>query len=174
MNTPNKLTILRILFIPLLMVFLLYPLFPYVNIAALATFVLAFFTDLLDGYLARKNHQVTDFGKIADPLADKLLVTAALICLTANEVVSPWATIIILGREFLVSGIRTVAAAKGTIIAASKFGKVKTLWQFVALSIAIVSGANLVTDICIWLAVFLTVLSGIDYVMKNRKHLPMK
>ncbi len=170
MNTPNKLTILRVILIPIFMVFELY----FVNYVALIVFILAFFTDTLDGYLARKNSQITNFGKIMDPLADKLLVTAALVCLTYKGLVSPWITVIILAREFIVSGIRIAAAAEGKVIAASIWGKIKTIWQFIALSLALIFfEPNLYVNIALWVAAALTVVSGIDYVANNVKLLSM-
>ena len=174
MNTPNKLTMLRILLVPVFMVFGLYQSIPGASILAVVLFVLAFLTDTLDGYLARKHNQVTDFGKIMDPLADKLLVTAALVCLNVTGVVSPWITVIILAREFIVSGIRISAAAEGNVIAASIWGKVKTVWQFVALTLALLVGKHLVIDICVWLAAVLTIVSGADYIYKNAKYLSVK
>ncbi|MBQ9914899.1 MAG: CDP-diacylglycerol--glycerol-3-phosphate 3-phosphatidyltransferase, partial [Clostridia bacterium] len=156
MNTPNKLTMLRILLVPVFMVFGLYPSIPGSGVLAALLFVLAFLTDALDGHLARKHNQVTNFGKIMDPLADKLLVTAALLCLNVSGVVSAWVTVIILAREFIVSGIRISAAAEGNVIAASIWGKVKTVWQFVALTLALLFGKHLVIDICVWLAAVLT------------------
>lgn len=173
MNTPNKLTILRVVLIPVFIIFMLYEITPFARFIALGIFVLAFFTDFLDGYLARKNEQVTNFGKIIDPLADKILVMAALVCLNVLDVVSPWVTIVILAREFMVSGIRIAAASEGTVIAASKWGKVKTIWQFVAICVALLLGCGLITDIGMWIAVALTVISGVDYIMKNSKHLTM-
>lgn len=175
MNTPNKLTILRVVLIPVFMLFALYPVVPYSNFIALGVFVLAFLTDTLDGYLARKNGQVTNFGKIMDPLADKLLVTAALVCLATAGVVSPWVAVIILAREFIVSGIRIAAAAEGNVIAASVWGKIKTVWQFVALSLALLCWEpNWFVSAAMWIAALLTVISGIDYIAKNAKHLSME
>ncbi|MBE7036443.1 MAG: CDP-diacylglycerol--glycerol-3-phosphate 3-phosphatidyltransferase [Ruminococcaceae bacterium] len=174
MNLPNALTILRFLLVPVFMVFMLLNELPYANIICAAIFVLAFFTDWLDGFLARKNNQVTNFGKIMDPLADKVLVTAALVCLNVSSVVSAWVTVIILAREFIVSGIRISAASEGNVIAASMWGKAKTMWQFIALTLAILIGKNLYIDICIWLAAALTIVSGIDYLMKNGKYLSLK
>lgn len=171
MNTPNKLTLLRMIFVPFFMAFALY----WNHYVALVLFVLAFFTDMLDGYLARKNGQVTDFGKIMDPLADKLLVTAALLCLTDKGLVSPWISVIILAREFIVSGIRIAAAAEGKVIAASVLGKIKTIWQFIALSLALaVFESNVFVTASLWIAAALTVISGVDYVVKNLKLLSMK
>ncbi len=174
MNTPNKLTLLRVLMVPLFMVFMMYEWVSYSRYIAVLLFVLAFFTDWLDGYLARKNGQVTNFGKIMDPLADKMLVTAALVCLNAAGEVSPWVTVIILAREFIVSGIRIAAASEGNVIAASIWGKAKTMWQFIALTLALWFGKNLVIDVCVWLAAVLTIVSGVDYLMKNAKYLSMK
>lgn len=182
MNTPNKLTILRILFIPLFMAVTLYDITKYPTLIALVVFVLACITDWLDGYLARKNNEVTNFGKILDPLADKMLVTAALVCLVSDHLVSPWVAIIILAREFIVSGIRISAAADGNVIAASIWGKVKTVWQFIAICITLVLAdfvigvpyIRLIIDICMWGAAALTIISGVDYIVKNIKYLSMK
>ncbi|MBQ4517197.1 MAG: CDP-diacylglycerol--glycerol-3-phosphate 3-phosphatidyltransferase [Clostridia bacterium] len=174
MNLPNALTILRFLLVPVFMVFMLLEGLPYANIISTVIFVLAFCTDWLDGYLARKNNQVTNFGKIMDPLADKLLVTAALICLNVSGVISAWVTIIILAREFIVSGIRISAASEGNVIAASMWGKAKTMWQFIALTLALLIGKNLCIDICIWLAAVLTIVSGVDYLVKNGKYLSLR
>lgn len=174
MNTPNKLTLLRMIMVPVFMLFMLYDFIPYARVWATAVFVLAFFTDWLDGYLARKNGQVTNFGKIMDPLADKLLVTAALVCLNAAGEVSVWVTMIITAREFLVSGVRISAASEGNVIAASLWGKAKTMWQFIALTLALLIGKNLVIDVCIWLAAALTIVSGVDYLIKNKKYLSMQ
>ncbi len=174
MNTPNKLTLLRVILVPLFMVFMMYDWFPYSRLVAAAVFLLAFATDWLDGYLARKNNQVTNFGKIMDPLADKMLTTAALVCLNASGEVSAWVTIIILSREFIVSGVRIAAASEGNVIAASIWGKAKTMWQFIALTAILCIGKNLVTDIAVWLAAVLTIISGVDYLVKNAKYLSMK
>lgn len=174
MNTPNKLTLLRVILVPLFMVFMMYDWFPYSRLVATAVFLLAFATDWLDGYLARKNNQVTNFGKIMDPLADKMLTTAALVCLNATGEVSAWVTIIILAREFIVSGVRIAAASEGNVIAASIWGKAKTMWQFIALTAMLCIGKNLVTDIAIWIAAVLTIISGVDYLVKNAKYLSMK
>lgn len=171
MNTPNKLTLLRVVLVPFFMICALY----LNHYAALVLFVLAFFTDMLDGSLARKNNQVTNFGKIMDPLADKLLVTAALLCLAEKGLISPWISVIILAREFIVSGIRMAAASEGKVIAASGLGKIKTIWQFISLSFALLIFApNIYVTASLWIAAALTVISGVDYVMKNAKLLSMK
>ena len=174
MNTPNKLTLLRVVMVPLFMVFMMYEWFPQSRLVATAVFVLAFATDWLDGYLARKNNQVTNFGKIMDPLADKMLTTAALVCLNAAGDVSAWVTVIILARDFIVSGVRIAAASEGNVIAASIWGKIKTMWQFIALTLILCFGKNVFTDIGIWLAAVLTIVSGVDYLVKNAKFLSMK
>ncbi|MBR5236005.1 MAG: CDP-diacylglycerol--glycerol-3-phosphate 3-phosphatidyltransferase [Clostridia bacterium] len=174
MNTPNKLTLLRTIMVPVFMIFVLYSQIPGGRYLGAIVFVLASLTDWLDGYLARKNQQVTNFGKIMDPLADKMLVTAALVCLSTEGIVSPWVTMIILAREFIVSGIRMAAAAEGNVIAASWWGKAKTVWQFIALTVALVFGQNILIDVCIWLAAVLTIVSGVDYVVKNARYLSMK
>lgn len=178
MNTPNKLTILRILLVPFFMVVCLYDILPCSTLIALFVFIIACATDWLDGYLARKNKEVTNFGKIMDPLADKMLVTAAILCLVSQGVVSPWIAIIILVREFIVSGIRIAAAAEGNVIAASMWGKVKTVWQFIAICITLVlvdyESLHIIIDISMWVAAALTVISGADYVAKNAKFLSMK
>lgn len=180
MNTPNKLTLLRVIMIPLFIFFYLYDIVPGAGLIATVLFVLAFFTDWLDGFLARKTNQVTNFGKIMDPLADKVLVAAAMVCMTADGMVNPWITIAILAREFTVSGIRIAAAAEGNVVAASIWGKLKTVWQFIAITVALLLNAfgllqlKSVVDILMWVNLALTVLSGIDYIMKNKDYLSYK
>lgn len=175
MNTPNKLTLLRVIMIPIFIIFYLYEITPISNIIAVLVFVAAFFTDWLDGFLARKTNQVTNFGKIMDPLADKVLVAAAMVCLNFSGIVNPWITIAVLAREFAVSGIRIAAAAEGNVVAASIWGKAKTMWQFIAITIAlIILKKNLFVDICMWINLALTLISGIDYILKNRKYLSYK
>ena len=172
MNTPNKLTLLRVVMIPVFMAFYMYV--PWPNFFATLLFVLAFVTDMLDGYLARKNNQVSNFGKIMDPLADKVLVAAAMVLLTASGVASAWVTVLVLAREFAVSGIRIAAAAEGNVVAASKWGKLKTIWQFIAITLAlIINRGNLFIDILMWINLALTVLSGVDYIVKNKKYISM-
>ena len=169
MNTPNKITTLRLIMIPVFMVAYMYI---KINILSAAIFALAFATDMLDGYLARKYNQVSDFGKIMDPLADKVLVSAAMILLTQSGVISAWVTVLVLAREFIVSGVRMAAAAEGNVVAASIWGKAKTMWQFVALTIALlINTQNIFIDILMWVNLALTVLSGVDYLIKNKKYL---
>jgi len=170
MNTPNKLTILRIILVPVLMVFIFlrkdYP--GYAEFLALITFVLAAATDGLDGYLARKNEIVTTLGKIMDPLADKLLISAALIAFVAMGDISPWAALLIIGRELAVTGLRVIAANEGIVISANNWGKWKTTMQITAIIYIILYRrvaffpAYLGT-VLIWIAVAITVFSGIIY-----------
>ena len=127
MNTPNKLTLLRVIMIPFFVVFMLADLGSWSKWAALIVFVVASMTDWLDGYLARRDHLVTDFGKFMDPLADKLLVCSALICLTDMDRIPSWVVIIIISREFIISGFRLIASDNGVVIAANYWGKAKTV-----------------------------------------------
>lgn len=170
MNLPNKLTIFRVLLIPFFVVFLLVNITPYDNWIALAVFIVASLTDLLDGKIARKYDLVTNFGKFMDPLADKLLVCSALICLVEMERIAAWMVIVIIAREFIISGFRLVASDNGVVIAASYWGKFKTTFQMVmiCLLIADLEVLSLVTLIVTWAAVILTVVSLADYLLKNR------
>lgn len=170
MNLPNKLTMLRVIMIPFFIVFLLVPITPYDKWIALAIFIVASLTDLLDGKIARKYNLVTNFGKFMDPLADKLLVCSALICLIELNKIPAWMVIIIIAREFIISGFRLVASDNGVVIAASYWGKFKTTFQMVAvcLLIADIEAINLLTQIILWIAVILTVVSLIDYLVKNK------
>lgn len=180
MNTPNKLTLLRVIMIPLFIFFYLYDIIPASSVIATTLFVAAFFTDWLDGYLARKTNQITNFGKIMDPLADKVLVAAAMVCMTGDGLVNPWITIAVLAREFAVSGIRIAAAAEGNVVAASIWGKLKTTWQFIAITVALIFKAigltelQIIVDILMWINLALTLLSGVDYIIKNKKYLSFK
>ncbi len=171
MNLPNKLTMFRVILIPFFIVFLLIPLTPYDKWIALAIFIIASLTDLLDGKIARKYNLVTNFGKFMDPLADKLLVCSALICLIELNKIPSWMVIIIIAREFIISGFRLVASDNGVVIAASYFGKFKTTFQMVAvcLMIADIPALALVTQIVLWIAVILTVVSLVDYLIKNKE-----
>lgn len=173
MNLPNKLTILRVIMIPFFVVFMLIP-----DLAgaaskyiALAIFCVASFTDFLDGYLARRDNLVTNFGKFMDPLADKLLVCSALICLIPR--LPAWVVLIIIAREFIISGFRLVASDNGIVIAASYWGKFKTVSQMTMVILFILDFQNpilvIVTQIVMWIALALTVISLVDYVWKNRQ-----
>ena len=172
MNLPNKLTVLRVCMVPVFVVFMLWNgLGAASKYVAAAIFILASMTDWLDGYLARKNNLVTDFGKFMDPIADKLLVCSALICLVEKGALAAWIVIIIIGREFIISGFRLVASDKGVVIAASYWGKFKTVSQMlmVILLILDLGGAfKVAAQILIWVAVILTVVSLVDYLVKNR------
>ena len=170
MNLPNKLTMFRVILIPFFIVFLLIPITPYDKWIALAIFVIASLTDLLDGKIARKYNLVTNFGKFMDPLADKLLVCSSLICLIELDKIPSWMVIIIIAREFIISGFRLVASDNGVVIAASYFGKFKTTFQMLAvcLMIADLPALHVVTQVVLWIAVILTVVSLIDYLVKNK------
>lgn len=170
MNLPNKLTMFRVILIPFFIVFLLIPITPYDKWIALAIFVIASLTDLLDGKIARKYNLVTNFGKFMDPLADKLLVCSALICLIELDKIPSWMVIIIIAREFIISGFRLVASDNGVVIAASYFGKFKTTFQMLAvcLMIADLPALHVVTQVVLWIAVILTVVSLTDYLVKNK------
>ncbi len=170
MNLPNKLTIFRVILIPFFIIFLLIPITSYDKWIALAIFIVASLTDLLDGKIARKYNLVTNFGKFMDPLADKLLVCSALICLIELNKIPSWMVIIIIAREFIISGFRLVAADNGVVIAASYWGKFKTTFQMIAvcLLIADLEMLNVITQIIVWIAVVLTVVSLIDYLIKNK------
>lgn len=170
MNLPNKLTIFRVILIPFFVLFLLVDITAYDKWIALAIFIIASFTDFLDGHIARKYHLVTNFGKFMDPLADKLLVCSALICLIELDRIPSWVVIVIIAREFIISGFRLVASDNGVVIAASYWGKFKTTFQIVmiCLMIADLSPLYLVTQIVMWIALALTIISLVDYLMKNK------
>ena len=176
MNLPNKLTIFRVILIPFFIFFLLVPNMPFLPSAewskwiALAIFIIASLTDMLDGKIARKYNLITDFGKFMDPLADKLLVCSALIALIELGRIPAWMVIVIIAREFTISGFRLVAADKGVVIAASYWGKFKTVFQMVAVCLLIVDIPVLyvLTQIILWIAVILTIVSLIDYLIKNK------
>lgn len=170
MNLPNKLTILRMIMIIPFVVFMLVPFGGAGKWIALALFIIASLTDLLDGKIARKYNLVTTFGKFMDPLADKLLVCSALICLVEMGKIPAWIVIIIVSREFIISGFRQVASDKGVVIAASYWGKFKTTFQMVmiVLMIADIPVLSLVTTIVMWAALILTVVSLVDYLVKNK------
>ncbi len=189
MNLANKITLFRIVLVPVFMVFLLVRVIPYGEIWAALIFVFAALTDSLDGYIARKNKDVTRLGKLMDPLADKLLITAAMISLVALGTLSPWIAFLIIGREFAVTGLRLIAAAEGVVLTANKWGKLKTVAQIVmivaiiiemALKADIYPGANwlrVLIDVypasviaysSLLIAVILTVISGFYYFYQNK------
>ena len=172
MNLPNKLTIFRVILIPFFVVCLLMPQIPYNNIIACVIFCVASFTDFLDGYLARRDGLVTNFGKFMDPLADKLLVGAALICLIEIGQLPAWVVVIIISREFIISGFRLIASDNGVVIAASYWGKFKTVSQMIMVIVLILNIQNalfiMLGNILIWVSVVLTVVSLVDYIIKNK------
>ena len=195
MNLPNKLTVARMCLIPFFMLFA-FPMpdwMPGMNFfqtvgpyIALLIYIIASVTDAADGRIARKRHLVTSFGKFLDPIADKLLVTAALLALVPHNVMYLWAAMIILAREFIVTGIRLLAAGDGVVIAAGKLGKLKMVLQTIAIITLFVAyivetwmgiwisvGAVLVIigDILMWAAVIMTLISGIEYIAKNMEYL---
>ena len=178
MNLPNKLTILRMIMVPFFVLFMLVPIGGAANKwIALAIFVVASLTDTLDGYIARRDNLITDFGKFMDPLADKLLVCSALICFVELGDLPAWMVIVIIAREFIISGFRLVASDNGIVIAASKTGKLKTVSQMVmvVLVIADLGGFfSILEQIFIWLALILTVVSLIEYKKKNKNVLSMQ
>ena len=192
MNLPNKITIARILLVPIMMLMPYIGItaktsfgLPIVNIIILIIFLVASFTDYLDGHIARRRNIVTNFGKFLDPIADKLLVLAALVMLVEAKIIPGWIPIIIAAREFMVSAIRMLVATEGKVIAASKLGKIKTVTQMVAISLAFldtnyfmsfVCGAltgfalilNILMSVAMILAVIATIWSGVDYFMKSK------
>ncbi|MFR8172281.1 MAG: CDP-diacylglycerol--glycerol-3-phosphate 3-phosphatidyltransferase [Marvinbryantia sp.] len=177
MNLPNKLTTLRMILIIPFVICMLVGKSGNLRFLALAIFVIASMTDWLDGYLARKNHLVTNFGKFMDPLADKLLVSAAMICLVELGRLPAWIVIIIISREFAISGFRLIASDNGIVIAAGWWGKFKTTAQMIMiiLLIADLGGVFAVLEqIFIWLALALTIISLVDYIWKNKQVLSMQ
>ena len=173
MNLPNKLTTLRVIMIPFFVFFLLWQNGENrtFRMIALALFIIASLTDLLDGKIARKYNLVTNFVKFMDPLADKLLVCSALICLIELNALPAWMVIIIISREFIISGFRLIASDNGVVIAASYWGKFKTTFQMVSVVLLIldIPALAFVTTICVWIALLLTIVSLVDYIYKNHK-----
>lgn len=191
MNLPNRITLFRIILIPFM---LLIPIFPIHttflginlgNIILLIVFLIASFTDFWDGYLARKKNMVTDFGKFLDPIADKLLVLTAFIMLVERGIIPAWIPVLILTRELIVSGIRMIAAGNGNVIAASMLGKIKTVSQMTAISLAFLSNApffafihgnlmgldmviNVLMSLAMIVSIITTVWSGLDYFTKSK------
>jgi len=174
MNLANKITLLRVLMIPIFLVFMLVD-FPWHMEAALAVFVLASLTDKLDGHIARKYNMITDFGKFMDPLADKLLVTGAFLVLIQLGRIEAWIVFVILTREFAVTGLRSLAAAQDVIIAASNYGKLKTVTQIIAIIILMLNNYPFsiigfpMDTVMVYITLVITVLSGLDYFIKNKQ-----
>lgn len=187
MNLPNKLTLSRIIMIPFIMLFYLVPMFPYCKVVALALFLLASFTDMLDGKIARKYNLITNFGKFLDPIADKLLTSTVLFMIVADGTVNMYFGVItltiVIGREFMVAALRQLAATKGVVIAADKLGKYKTISQMVALTgfllysllmteIGVCTFNTVLMWVCnvfLGISVLLTIISGINYMTKNKE-----
>lgn len=165
MNLPNKLTIARVIAVP----FFIGAYYFSWYLLAFIIFVAASLTDMLDGKIARKYNLVTNFGKFMDPLADKLLVCSALICLVELKELPAWMVIVIISREFIISGFRLVASDNGVVIAASYWGKFKTTFQMIAVVLLIVGipALSMVTTAVVWIALVLTVISLVDYIAKN-------
>ncbi len=180
MNLPNKLTVLRLILVPFYVFFLLMPIIPHHYLISLLIFAVASYTDHLDGKIARKYNMITDFGKFADPLADKVMIVSALACFVELGLTSAVALIIILAREFTVTSIRLVASSQGKVVAANIWGKVKTVSQIIAvfvimlmqylIEISVIENAlwvHIVCDGLMWLSVFFTLLSGVIYIVQN-------
>lgn len=174
MNIANKVTVLRLLLIPIFLV-LYYIYGTTYNIAAVV-FVIASLTDALDGHLARSRNLVTTFGKFVDPLVDKLLTMAAFVVLVEASIIPAWAVIIIIARELIITGFRTLAADKGITIAASKWGKLKTTSQMIALVLLLLNNStlNIAGIYVFYIAVILTIISGLDYIIKNKEVLDLE
>ena len=173
MNLPNKLTIFRVILIPFFVVFLLLdPSNQTYRYIADAIFIIASLTDMLDGKIARKYNLVTNFGKFMDPLADKLLVSAAMICLIATGQLAAWIVIVIISREFIIRGFRLIASDNGIVIAASYWGKFKTVFQMLMIIVLIANIQmpffTVLGTILIYVALVLTIVSLIDYIVKNK------
>ncbi len=197
MNLPNKLTLIRIILVPLLIAVLLID-FPHHFIAALILFSVASITDCVDGRIARKNNLVTDLGKFLDPLADKILVISTLVCFVALGISDCIIVIIVLFREFTVTSVRLMAASKGKVVAANIFGKIKTVTQIIAIitifilqyaleliNMGIIPLSNniysfltflffIIGEILLWISTFFVILSGIIYVFENKKFITQK
>ena len=173
MNLPNKLTVLRVIMVPFFVLFMLTDLGGDANKwIALAIFCVASLTDMLDGKIARARNLVTNFGKFMDPLADKLLVCSAMICLIPAGKLPAWIVIIIIAREFIISGFRLIASDNGLVIAASYWGKFKTVSQMfmIILLIADFGGVfSVIENVLIWVSLILTVVSLVDYIAKNKQ-----
>ena len=172
MNLPNKITVFRMLTIPFFVACMLIKEIPYNEVIAGVIFIIASLSDLVDGKIARRYNLVTNFGKFMDPLADKLLVQSALICFMAKGLMPAWMVIVILSREFIISGFRLVAADKGIVIAAGYWGKLKTVFQMV-MSIMLIFHFihpiwQFIEEILIWASLALTIISLVDYIIKNK------
>ena len=181
-NLPNRLTILRMILVPVVMIIMLCHFtdasvlgVSVQSIIAAIVFIVASLTDWFDGYIARRDNLVTNFGKVMDPLADKLIVTAVMLCLMVEGVFPVWCAMIILARDFLITGIRVIAVAEGISVAASTWGKVKTTIQMISMVIAILFGTSEIaflywtSQASIYLSTLATLISGISYIYDYRK-----
>ena len=182
MNLANKLTLLRVVLVPIFIVFMTVDAL-WAKIIGLIVFIIASLTDMLDGQIARKRNLITTFGKFADPLADKMLTTAAFLVFMQKDIIDLWPVFIILIREFAVSGIRLAAAAEGEVIAASFWGKFKTVTQMLSIIVGIIlmcipqiplAVSNMFTLVLVWVCVLFTVISGAEYIVKNWKLMNLK
>jgi CDP-diacylglycerol--glycerol-3-phosphate 3-phosphatidyltransferase len=179
MNIANKITIFRVFLVPVFMV-VLYSNLEYSTYIAAIIFTIASLTDTLDGYLARSRNLVTNFGKFADPLADKILVAAALISLVGMNRIPAWVVVVIIAREFTITGFRVIAASEGVTIAASPLGKLKTISQLTAIILLLINNfpfrvLNIPMDIImLYISLFFTVVSGVDYLYRNKDTLKLK
>lgn len=173
MNLPNKLTVLRVIMVPFFVFFMLTDVGgPANKWIALVLFCVASLTDMLDGKIARKYNLVTNFGKFMDPLADKLLVCSAMICMIETEMLPAWIVIVIIAREFIISGFRLVASDNGIVIAASYWGKFKTVFQMAMIIVMIADFGgifDLIGQTLMWIALILTIVSLVDYIAKNKQ-----
>ncbi|MSS63352.1 CDP-diacylglycerol--glycerol-3-phosphate 3-phosphatidyltransferase [Velocimicrobium porci] len=178
MNLPNRLTLIRVCMIPIFVFFMLTDYVPYSKWFAVIIFIIASLTDLLDGKIARRYNLVTNFGKFMDPLADKLLVCSALICFVDLKLISAWIIIVIISREFIISGFRLIASDNGVVIAAGYWGKLKTVSQMIMSILLIIHIEHpvyqIVEQIFIYLSLLLTVISLVDYLYKNKQVLSTK
>lgn len=178
MNLPNKITLFRVIMIPFFVVFMVVPGIPYGHYIAAGIFIVAAISDLFDGLIARRNNLITNFGKFMDPLADKLLVSSALICFVELKLMPAWVVIVIIAREFIISGFRLIASDNGVVIAASWWGKIKTNVQIVMSVMLIINldnqFMNILEQVAIYLALLITVVSLIDYIVRNVKVLKEK
>ncbi|MBE5950322.1 MAG: CDP-diacylglycerol--glycerol-3-phosphate 3-phosphatidyltransferase [Lachnospiraceae bacterium] len=178
MNLPNKITIFRVCMIPVFLLFYLVDTIPFHNVIALFVFIVACLSDAVDGHLARKYQLVTNFGKFMDPLADKLLVCTALLCFLDSGTLPLLVVVVIIAREFIISGFRTVAADSGVVLAASYWGKFKTASQMVMCVLLILHlhfpWFAVLETVFIWLSFALTIISLLDYLIKNRSVIKVK
>jgi CDP-diacylglycerol--glycerol-3-phosphate 3-phosphatidyltransferase len=175
MNTPNKLTVVRIFLVPVFMVLLLVQSIPHHMLFAILCFLVASLTDLIDGMLARKYNLITNFGKFLDPLADKLLVIAALVCFVQINLTDAWVAMIIITRELLVTSLRLIASGSGEVIAANGWGKVKTNIQIIAIVAVMLCSAFSISliygSILLWISAIITIITGIQYMRAYREYI---